>query len=244
MTMTTTVSTPADRDAGRAPDRDRATDRDRSTPALRPAMLGRQTAAALRLLLVLTVLLGGLYPLGIWAVSRLPGLLGPAEGSLISTTSGASTGSSLIGIDPVPVNPAADPWFHTRPSASSTADDGLGPADPSTSGGSNKAADSADLAKAVDARRTAIAAREGVAPQTVPADAVTASGSGLDPDISPAYAQLQVPRVARVTGLPVDRVRALVEGATYGRSLGVFGEPGVDVPDLDAALRAAAPGIR
>ena len=233
--MTATVSTPA----GHATDRTA----ERSTPALRPAMLGRQTAAALRLPLVLTVLLGALYPVGIYVVSRLPGLAGPAEGSLIGAP-GAPTGSSLIGIDPVPADPVADPWFHTRPSASATADDGLGPADPSTSGGSNKAADSVDLVKAIDARRAAIAAREGVTAQAVPADAVTASGSGLDPDISPAYAALQVPRVARVTGLPVERVRALVDGATHGRSLGVFGEPGVDVPDLDAALRAAAPGIR
>jgi K+-transporting ATPase ATPase C chain len=236
MTMTTTVSRTADHSADRAAER--------TTPALRPAMLGRQTAAALRLLLVLTVLLGGLYPLGIWVVSRLPGLSGPAEGSLIGAPGAPPSGSSLVGIDPVPANPAADPWFHTRPSASATADDGLGPADPSTSGGSNKAADSADLVTAIDARRAAIAAREGAAPQAVPADAVTASGSGVDPDISPAYAALQVPRVARVTGLPVERVRALVAGATDARSLGVFGEPGVDVPDLDAALRAAAPGIR
>lgn len=233
--MTSTVSTPADR----------GTERDRTTAALRPAMLGRQTAAALRLLLVLTVLLGGLYPLGIWALSRLPGLHAQAEGSLISAPGAAApSGSSLIGIDPVPANPAGDPWFHTRPSASATAEIGLGPADPSTSGGSNKAADSADLVTVVDARRTAIAAREGVAPQAVPTDAVTASGSGLDPDISPAYAALQVPRVARVTGLPVEQVRALVAGATDGRSLGVFGEPGVTVPDLDAALKAAVPGIR
>ena len=234
--MTTTVSRLADHSADRAAER--------TTPALRPAMLGRQAAAALRLLLVMTVLLGGLYPLGIWVVSRVPGLSGPAEGSLIGAPGAPPSGSSLIGIDPVPANPAADPWFHTRPSASATADDGLGPADPSTSGGSNKSADSDDLVTAIHARRTAIAAREGVPPQAVPADAVTASGSGLDPDISPAYAALQVPRVARVTGLPVERVRALVAEATHGRSLGVFGEPGVDVPDLDAALRAVAPGIR
>lgn len=228
--MTTTLSTPVDRPVEHA------------TPALHPSALGRQAAAALRLLLVLTVLLGGLYPLGIWVVSRIPGLSGPAEGSLIGSPGAAPGGSSLIGIDPVPANPAADPWFHTRPSASSEAENGLGPADPSTSGGSNKAADSTDLVAAIEARRTTIAAREGVSPQVVPADAVTASGSGLDPHISPAYAELQVPRVARVTGLPADRVRALVADATDGRSLGVFGEPGVNVPELDAALAAAAPG--
>jgi potassium-transporting ATPase KdpC subunit len=216
---------------------------DHTTPALRPAMLGRQAAAALRLLLVMTVLLGALYPLGIWAVAHVPGLAAPAEGSLLGAP-GAPTGSSLIGIDPVPADPAADPWFHTRPSASADAENGLGPADPSTSGGSNEAADSADLVAAIDARRAAIAAREGVDPAAVPPDAVTASGSGLDPHISPAYAALQVPRVARVTGLPVERVTALVADAADGRPLGAFGEPGVDVPRLDAALKAAAPAIR
>jgi potassium-transporting ATPase KdpC subunit len=207
--------------------------------------LRRQGIAALRLLVVLTILLGVIYPLGIWVVSRVPGLHDQAEGSLMTAT-GATTGSSLIGIDPVPADPAADPWFHTRPSASAPADAvaGLGPADPSTSGGSNKAADSADLVTAVDQRRTAIAAREGVAPGAVPPDAVTASGSGLDPDISPAYAALQAPRVARVTGLGEERVRALVAQATSGRELGFLGEPTVDVPRLDALVHAAAPGAR
>jgi potassium-transporting ATPase KdpC subunit len=207
--------------------------------------LRRQGVAALRLLVVLTILLGVIYPLGIWVVSRVPGLHDQAEGSLM-TADGATTGSSLIGIDPVPANGAADPWFHTRPSASApdSAVAGLGPADPSTSGGSNKAADSDDLVTAVEQRRTAIAAREGVAPAAVPPDAVTASGSGLDPDISPAYAALQVPRVARVTGLGPERVRALVAQATSGRELGFLGEPTVDVPRLDALVHAAAPGAR
>src|SRR5689334_8516222 len=89
----------------------------------------RQAVAGLRLLVVLTVLLGVLYPLGICVASRAPGLHEQAEGSL------TATGSTLIGIDPVPANPAADPWFHTRPSTSAPSDSpaGLGPADPSTS---------------------------------------------------------------------------------------------------------------
>ena len=78
----------------------------------------------------------------------------------------------------------------------------------------------------------------------MPPDALTASASGLDPQISPEYAAQQAPRVARVTGLPEERVRTLVADATAGRSLGVLGEPRVDVPALDAALVAAAPGIR
>ncbi|NMO88496.1 potassium-transporting ATPase subunit C [Actinomycetospora sp. TBRC 11914] len=209
--------------------------------------LRRQGLAALRLLVVLTILLGVAYPLGIWVVSRVPGLHDQAEGSLM-TADGTATGSSLIGIDPVPADPsgATDPWFHTRPSASApdSATAGLGPADPSTSGGSNEAADSDGLVKAVGERRAAIAAREGVDPAAVPPDAVTASGSGLDPDISPAYAALQVPRVARVTGLGPDRVRALVEQATSGRTLGFLGEPTVNVSELDALVHGAAPSAR
>ena len=84
-----------------------------------------------------------------------------------------------------------------------------------------------------------IAAREGVAPQAVPADAVTASASGLDPDISPEYAALQVPRVARVTGLPVARVGELVAAATSGRTLGFLGEPRVNVTELNLSVRDA-----
>ncbi len=220
------------------------------TPVLRA--LVRQLGPALRLLLVATVVLGVVYPLAIWGVTRLPGLHSRAEGSLLPgvsasgvPTPGAPGGSRLIGIDPVAANPAADPWFHTRPSASAPDDapDGLGPADPTTSGGSNLATTSADLATSVAARRDLVAAREGVAPAQVPDDAVTASGSGLDPDISPAYAALQVPRVARVTGLPVGQVRGMVAAASSGRPLGVLGEPTVDVPELDAALAAARPGL-
>ncbi|GAA4821689.1 potassium-transporting ATPase subunit C [Actinomycetospora corticicola] len=216
-----------------------ATEEAPRTPVLRG--LVRQLGPALRLMLVATVLLGVLYPAVIWGVSRLPGLAGPAEGSV-----SASGSSSLIGIDPVPANPAADPWFHLRPSASApeSATAGLGPADPSTSGGSNLATTAGELAQAVAQRRAAIAAREGVAPTAVPDDAVTASASGVDPDISPAYAALQVPRVARVTGLPAAQVEALVADATHGRALGVLGEPTVDTSELNAALAATRPGLR
>lgn len=217
------------------------------TPVLRT--LARQLRPALRLLLVATVGLGLVYPLAIWTVTRLPGLHERAEGSLLPATSasaGRPGGSRLIGVDPVPADPGADPWFHTRPSAAAPDDapDGLGPADPTTSGGSNLATTSADLARTVAARRDLVAHREGVTPAQVPDDAVTASGSGLDPDIGPAYAALQVPRVARVTGLPVERVRALVATATEDRVLGVLGQPTVNVPQLDAALAAARPGLR
>jgi K+-transporting ATPase ATPase C chain len=198
--------------------------------------LRRQTGTGLRLLILFTVLCGIVYPLVVWGVSRLPGLSGHAEGSLV-TQYGTVAGSTLVGVDPVPTDPAADPYFHTRPAAS--AEDVLGPADTTTSGGSNKAADSTDLLDAVSRRRALIAQREGVAPEAVPADAVTASASGLDPDISPAYAQLQVARVARVSGLPQAEVEGLVAQATDGRILGFLGEPTVNVTELNLAVAAA-----
>lgn len=196
----------------------------------------KQSWAGLRLLLAMTVLLGVVYPLGVWAVGRIPGLQDRAEGSIV-TRNGQAVGSSLIGIDPVPVDPAHDPWFHTRPSAS--AKDVLGPGDPATSGPSNKGPFNEDLVKTIDQRKELIAQREGVRPDQVPADAVTASSSGLDPAISVAYAQLQVPRVARNTGLSEEKVRQLVAANTTGDGIGV---PGVNVLMLDLAVRSADPG--
>lgn len=198
----------------------------------------RQTLAGLRVLLVLTVLTGVLYPFGVWLVSRAPGLAANAEGSVVEVD-GRAVGSDLIGIDPVAKDPAHDPWFHNRPSAVSQAPGGLGPADPSGSGGSNKGAFDEELVATVRQRLDTIAQREGVAPSRVPADAVTASASGLDPQISPAYAELQVPRVARENGLSETRVRQLVAEHTDGRGLGFLGEPGVDVLALNLAVQAA-----
>lgn len=198
--------------------------------------LVKQTWAGLRVLVVLTVLLGILYPLAVWAVARIPGLEGNAEGSVV-TQNGQAVGSSLIGVDPVAADPAHDPWFHTRPSALSK--DALGPGDPSTSGASNKGPYNEDLVKTIQERRAAIAQREGVSPDQVPPDAVTASGSGLDPAISVAYADLQAQRVARNTGLPLDRVKQLIEANTSGAGIGV---PGVNVLPLNLAVQAAAGG--
>lgn len=191
--------------------------------------LVKQTWAGLRVLVVLTVLLGILYPLAVWAVARVPGLAGHAEGSIV-TRNGQAAGSSLIGADPVPADPAHDPWFHTRPSAA-------GPGLPS--GASNKGPYNEDLVKAIGERKAAIAQREGVSPDQVPPDAVTASGSGLDPAISVAYADLQAARVARNTGLPLDRVKQLIGQNTSGAGIGV---PGVNVLALDLAVQAAAGG--
>ncbi|MDA3630058.1 potassium-transporting ATPase subunit C [Saccharopolyspora sp. WRP15-2] len=186
----------------------------------------RQALAGLRLLLVATVVLGVAYPLAIWGISRIPGLQANAEGSQI-VVDGRAVGSSLIGIDPVPADPAHDPYFHTRPSASG---------DPSATGGSNYGGDNQKLLAAVQERRAAIALREGVAPAQVPADAVTASASGVDPDISPAYADLQAPRVARVTGLPLGEVRRLIAENTTG---GVIAERVVNTTTLNVAVHQA-----
>jgi potassium-transporting ATPase KdpC subunit len=202
-------------------------------------MLWRQAATGLRLLLVFTVLCGVAYPLAVYGVAHLPGLAARAEGSVLTTPDGTPVGSPLIGVDPVAADPAADPYFHTRPAAS--ADDVLGPADTTTSGGSNKGGFDADLLAAVHQRRALIAEREGVDPARVPPDAVTASASGLDPHISPEYAALQAPRVARVTGLPEAQVTALVAEATDGRLLGYLGERGVNVTELNLAVRAHTP---
>jgi K+-transporting ATPase ATPase C chain len=197
-------------------------------------MYTRQAGAALRMLLVATVVLGLAYPLAVWAVAHVPGLASQAEGSIVHAADGAPTGSSLIGIDPVPADPANDPYFHTRPSAS--AEDVLGPGDPSTSGGSNKGGFDEDLLAAVEQRREAIAQREGVLPEQVPADAVTASASGVDPNISVEYADLQVPRVARVTGLSESEVRELVAASTQPAPLGFLGADGVNVTELNLAV--------
>jgi K+-transporting ATPase ATPase C chain len=200
-------------------------------------LLTRQTAAALRMLIVLTILLGVGYPLVVWGIAQMPALAAKADGSIVTGADGKPAGSSLIGIDPVAADPAADSYFHTRPSAS--ASDVLGPADTSTSGGSNKGGFDAKLLDAVTKRRELIAAREGVDPALVPPDAVTASASGLDPHISPEYAQLQVARVVRVTGLSEDAVRKLVADATNGRVLGFLGEPTVNVTELNLAVQGA-----
>jgi len=189
----------------------------------------RQYIAALRVLLVLTVLLGVVYPLLVTAVGQVA-FNAKADGSLVSS-GGAVVGSRLIGQsftdakgDPLPQ------WFQPRPSA---AGDGY---DPTSTSASNLGPNNADLLKAVQERRAAAAARDGVAPSSVPPDALTASGSGLDPDISPAYARQQVDRVAKARGLDPASVRALVDRHVQGRDLGFLGEPVVNVLELNLAL--------
>ena len=183
----------------------------------------RQAGIALRLLVVMTVVLGIGYPAAVWAIGRV--VPGRADGSFVSSSSGQVVGSSLIGQD----FPGAT-WFHSRPSAAGQGYDAL------SSGGSNLAADNADLVDAITKRKADVAAENGIAVSDVPADAVTASGSGLDPDISPEYAAAQVARVAKARGLTVAAVAQLVADHTTGRTLGFIGEPRVNVLELNLAL--------
>ena len=121
-------------------------------------------------------------------------------------------------------------------------DDAFAPGDPATALPTNQGPSSETLAEFVDARRAAIAERDGVDPAAVPVDAVTGSGSGVDPDISPAYAQIQIARVAAVNGMSEDAVSALVADHTDGRQLGFLGNETVDVLALNLALGLTAPG--
>lgn len=182
----------------------------------------RQAVAGLRVLLVLTVVLGLVYPLAVHAVGRL--VPDRADGSPLEVD-GNVVGSRLLG-QPF----EGDEWFQPRPSV---AGDGY---DPLASGASNLGPENPDLLATVQERRREVAAREGVAPGAVPADAVTASGSGLDPHVSPAYADLQVARVAAARDLDTAAVRELVEDATTPRELGVLGQVRVNVVELNAAL--------
>ncbi len=185
--------------------------------------LARQSLAAVRMLAVLTLVLGVGYPMAIWGIGTVLG--DRADGQPLRHD-GQVVGSSLIGqqLD-------GDAWFHPRPSA--------GDYDTLATAPSNQGPRSPDLAAAIGERRAAVAATEGVPAADVPPDAVTASGSGVDPHISPAYAALQVARVARANGLDAGVVAGLVEEHTTGRFLGFHGEPGVNVLELNLALEGA-----
>ncbi|TDO62786.1 K+-transporting ATPase ATPase C chain [Kribbella sp. VKM Ac-2571] len=197
----------------------------------------RQFGVALRALLVFTAVLGIVYPLVMTGVAQAL-FHGNANGSIVKVD-GKEVASDLIGqaytmdsdrldSDGKAIMVADPKWFQTRPSASDY--------DAKASGGSNLGPNNADLLAAIDERRKAVAALEGVDPSQVPPDAVTASASGLDPSISPAYAALQVNRVARERGLSVEQVQQLVKENTDGRVLGFLGEPAVNVVKLNAAL--------
>lgn len=195
----------------------------------------RTTGVAVRAMLVLTLVLGLGYTLVITAV----GLALPAQanGSLVrdggADGSGTVVGSSLIGQSFTDDAGTALPqYFQSRPSA---AGDGY---DAGASSGSNLGPNNADLVAAIEERRNAVADLEGVEPAEVPTDAVTASGSGLDPHISPEYAALQMRRVAAERDLAVGEVADLVAAHTSARDLGFLGEPRVNVVELNLALDA------
>lgn len=199
----------------------------------------RQHLAALRALLVFTVILGIAYPLAVEGVAQLA-FPHQANGSLV-TKGGAPVGSSLLGQAFVDAkgNPLPQ-WFQPRPSAASDPSNSADPGyNPLFSAPSNKGPSNEDLIKTINDRRAAVAAFDGVPPSSVPADAVTASGSGLDPNISPEYAREQVNRVAKARNLDPAAVRKLVDEHTQGRNLGILGEPRVNVLELNLALAQA-----
>lgn len=187
----------------------------------------RQLLPALRLLAVLTVLLGIAYPLAITGVAQAV-FADQANGSIVRVD-GEAVGSSLVG-----QVFTGDEYFESRPSA---AGDGY---DATASAASNLGPNNPDLLTTIDERAVAYRERNGLAPGAeVPVDAVTASGSGLDPHISVANARLQAERVAAARDLPVDDVLALVDDHTDGRTLGFLGEAGVNVLELNLALDRA-----
>ena len=195
---------------------------------------GRQYWVALRALLIFTVVLGVVYPLVITGVSQLVAS-SQANGSAV-TSGGQVVGSSLIGQGFVDKkgNPLPQ-WFQSRPSAAGDGWDG------GASSGSNLGPNNPDLLKAVKERKQTIEQVDGVDAGSIPADAVTASGSGLDPHISPAFALLQVDAVAKARGISADKVEALVKDHIQQRDLGYLGEPTVNVLQLNIALAAMDP---
>ena len=191
---------------------------------------------AIVLIVVMTILTGVIYPYAIWAVGAV---IFPdrANGSLVRRADGTIVGSALIG-----QVFTSDKYFRGRPSATNTPD----PKDPSknidapynaaNSSGSNFGATSQSLVDRVKGDIEAL--RKSGINGPIPADAVTTSGSGLDPDISPDYAALQVPRVAKARNLPEDKIRAVLAEHIEGRFLGFIGEPRVNVLLLNLVLDA------
>jgi K+-transporting ATPase ATPase C chain len=185
-------------------------------------VIRRQLFPALVAFLAFTLLTGIAYPLAVTGIAQLAFPQG-ADGSLIERD-GRVLGSRLIGQSFTGAR-----YFQSRPSAAGEGYDAMA-SSPSNLGPSND-----ELLEAVEERRAAYRDVNGA---DAPIDALTASGSGLDPHISPANARLQAPRVARARGLSLDEVLALIDEHTNGRSLGFLGEPGVNVLELNLALDA------
>jgi K+-transporting ATPase ATPase C chain len=186
---------------------------------------------ALSLTMLLTVLTGLIYPLAVWGLAQT---LFPnqARGSLVMN------GDKIVGSKLIGQNFASARYFQGRPSAAG--DKGY---DAANSGGSNLGPTNKALIDGVRMRlKNVLESNPGVSPQIVPVDMVTTSASGLDPEISPAAASLQVARVARARSLSEDQVRTIVQENTRGRFAGIFGEPGVNVLQLNLALDKLSPG--
>jgi len=197
--------------------------------------LVRQHIAAFRMLLAFTVLCGIVYPVLMWGVAQV-GFKNQADGSLVSYK-GQVVGSSLLcqEFTDAKGNPLPQ-YFQPRPSnATSGAKNDYG-CDAGYSGAANLGPNNSTLATTVKQLKAQVAAFNHVPVSEVPPDAVTSSGSGLDPDISPQYADIQVARVAAARHLPTSEVQSLVSKYTQGRSLGFLGEPRVDVLTLNIAL--------
>jgi potassium-transporting ATPase KdpC subunit len=198
--------------------------------------LVRQHIAALRAILIFTVICGIIYPVVMVGVAQVA-FKNQANGSLVSYN-GKVAGSSLLCQEFVDAkgNPLPQ-YFQPRPSTASNSSDKTDyGCDPNYSGASNLGPNSPVLLQNVKTRQQQIAAFDHVAVSQIPPDAVTTSGSGLDPDISPQNADIQVARVAAARHLPVSEVQALVSKYTQGRVIGFLGEPRVDVLNLNIAL--------
>jgi potassium-transporting ATPase KdpC subunit len=190
---------------------------------------------AIVMIVVMTVITGIIYPLAMTGIAQAV-FPYQANGSLIEKD-GKVIGSALIG-----QNFTSDKYFHGRPSATTEPDPNdasktvAAPYNAANSGGSNLGPTSKTLVDRVKEDAAKLAAENPNAP--IPSDLVTTSASGLDPDITPAGALFQVPRVAKARGLPEDKVRQLVEEHINGRLLGIIGEPHVNVLQLNLALDA------
>lgn len=184
----------------------------------------RQLVPAVLAVLAFTVITGLVYPLVVTGIGQVA-FRSTANGSLVKVD-GVVVGSRLLG------QPFADArYFHPRPSAAGAGYDGAG------TSGSNLGPTNPDFLATVADRVAAYRAENGLAAdRPIPVDAVTASASGLDPQISLANARLQAPRVAAARKLPVDTVLAAVEAHLVGRPLGILGDPGVNVLELNLAL--------
>lgn len=219
-----------------------------------------QLRPAVTIFVLLTFITGVAYPLAVTAIAQVA-FHGKANGSIIAGAAGTPIGSALIGQEfgasDLAAAPARAKWFWGRPSATApvpytalnlekgtgSSGSNLAPTNPALLDNAKARLAALDTADAsVGIARTAPGSERRTTP--VPVDLVTASASGLDPHISPAAAEYQVPRIAKARGMPEDSVRVLVRAATTGRTLGLLGEPVVNVLELNLALEAATGATR